>query len=180
MKKILSATIIIAGLVAFTSCNDDINPQSEDTATAFGGIEFSVGQNTATRTQYSTQDWLQIEWLMDDKITIACDQTQAPISITDKNTAGYYDSSNWGDIKSAEYKVNQLIADTHDVPLSNGSTASVTTNNKAKITSVSTDLTKRLYWGKNNPDGSQQDHTFYAGYGENITINPSSGVATCR
>ncbi|MCF0185159.1 MAG: hypothetical protein HUJ98_01560, partial [Bacteroidaceae bacterium] len=177
MKKIYYVTALVAGMLSLASCNDNEPGGGGNTPTnPQEGINFNIGLESATsRTKYAPNDWLQIEWVKDDKITICCDQTQAPKD-ADKTKPGYLDDSNWEKKTSAVYKVTKVIAENHTVPVSGGE-ATITNNSKAMI-AVNGEETP-LYWGKNNPDGSQLEHTFYAGYGENIKIDPSSGVATC-
>lgn len=161
---------IAAGVLALAGCTEDLDSLS-GSAAPYSGINFSMTSDSPnTRTQYSTKDWLQIEWIEGDKITIACDQTQAPIS----NDAANLDESNWAKKTSAIYEVSQVIADQHSVALSNNTTQQITTNSKAKIESISTDAKDALYWG-----GNKVDYVFYAAYGESVTINETTGVAKC-
>ncbi|MCF0158879.1 MAG: hypothetical protein HUJ83_10255 [Veillonella sp.] len=179
MNKIYTISALIAGMLSLASCNDNepsvVNPSAE----AKDAINFSIGlESPSSRTQYAENDWLQIEWLIGDKISIFSGQTVAPKTITDKTKAGYYEDNNWQPLKSAGYEVSQINPEdqvAYDVELAGGGTASVTNNNKARIKASSTDPKKILYWGKNNVT-----HTFYAAYGAGITMDdPSSGLIKC-
>ncbi|MCF0160218.1 MAG: hypothetical protein HUJ98_13655, partial [Bacteroidaceae bacterium] len=144
-------------------------------AEAQSGINFNIGlEEASSRTQYSTQDWLQIEWLLNDEISIFCSQTQHPTKITDKTNSGYLKDNNWATYTSAKYKVSELLDDPHEVELSDGSKKNITTKSKAHLKASSTDAKQALYWGK-----GYSEHTFYAGYGAGITIDPNTGKATC-
>lgn len=161
---------IAAGVLALAGCTEDLDSLS-GSAAPYSRINFSMTSNSPnTRTQYASNDWLQIEWIKGDKITIACDQTQAPIS----NDAANLDESNWAKKTSAIYEVSQVIADQHNVELSNNTTQQISTNSKARIKPSSTDAKDALYWG-----GNKVDYVFYAAYGESVTINETTGVAKC-
>ncbi|MCF0194831.1 MAG: hypothetical protein HUK00_06615 [Bacteroidaceae bacterium] len=156
MKKIFSLLAMASAMMSIVSCSDDADLQSG----AHGGISFSLtGDNGSTRTQYASNDWRQIEWKVNDTIKLVCAQTQAP------DGAG-----GWISKTSADYVVYEPVAHSWDY---NGTT--ITNYSKAKIQPSTADV---LYWGENKSDGTPQQHTFYAGYGEDITIT-TDGEATC-
>ena len=172
MKTKYYIPALLAGMLSLVGCKDN-EPDGSKPANPQEGINFSIGQDSPnSRAHYSKEDWLQIEWVWQDLITIACDQTQAPVNITDPEDPGYEEPSNWQKNPKAEYIVDKVIAYTHDVELSDKSKQSITTNSKATIKLNSSDPKKGLYW-------SSGVHTFYASYGKGITINPSTGVAKC-
>ena len=165
MKKTFYVLVLLAGLLSLASCNDKEPNGGNNPANPQDGINFTIGQESpSSRTHYASNDWLQIEWDMNDLITIACAQTQAPTD--DKKTS-------WTSKTSAVYKVNKLIPYPHDVFEGGTKIGTITTNSKAGITANSSSASDALYWGSG-------EHTFYAGYGENISINPSTGRATCQ
>ena len=179
MKKIFSILTIAASLLTVASCSDDTaapnNGGGEQTTAE--GITFSVGADE-TRAHYNASDWRQIEWDLNDNVLIACNETQAPTTITDKTQTGYYDDSNWASKTSATYLVTKLIAEQYTIT-GTGGTATITANRKAEIAAKGT-AKDALYWGKYD-NGSPIDHTFYAAYGDNVkAIDASSGVATCE
>ncbi|MCF0186349.1 MAG: hypothetical protein HUJ98_07680, partial [Bacteroidaceae bacterium] len=117
MKNIFSISAMAAGVLALASCNniEPKTPQDEDDGS--NNIKFSIGQSEASsRTQYSADDDLQIEWLKGDKITIWA--TPAQQSTT-----------------SADYVVSQVIATTKTI-----GEKEMTTNSKAKIAPIGTAL----------------------------------------
>ncbi|MCF0187255.1 MAG: hypothetical protein HUJ98_12305, partial [Bacteroidaceae bacterium] len=165
MKKIYYMPALLAGMLSLASCNDNEPNGGDKPANPQDAINFNIGQKSASsRTHYAANDWLQIEWDSNDQITIACAQTQAPTS-----------DGKWASKKSANYTVTQVLPNTQKINI-DGVEKEVTTNSKAKI--AVKDGETALYWGQNNPDSSPRLHTFYAGYGEGITID-DEGVAKC-
>ena len=184
MKTIYYIPALVAGILSLASCNDN-EPSSggNSPAEAQSGINFNIGlEEASSRTEYSTADWLQIEWVAGqnpDLITIFCANTKHPKLTADKSDNRYYTDANWEGKDNAVYKVSSVIPYTHDVTLSDGTTQSVTTNSKAHITVNSTDPKDALYWNTVN-----EYYTFYAGYGEHFGMefknNAYTGVAVCR
>ena len=167
MKTTYYIPALLAGMLSLVGCKDNEPEGGNTPANPQDAINFSIGQESPnSRTQYSEKDWLQIEWLdgsiegtTADEITIFCDQTLGNNKIPKK---------------SAEYKVTKVIPYEHDVELSGGGTQKITTYNKASIGIKSGNVTDGLYW-----QGANVKHTFYAGYGKGIAIDPSTSTATC-
>ncbi|MCF0186347.1 MAG: hypothetical protein HUJ98_07670, partial [Bacteroidaceae bacterium] len=166
MKKIYYIPALLAGMLSLASCNDNepgggntpVNPQE--------GINFNIGlESASSRTHYADNDWLQIEWNPNDQVTIACAQTQAPTS-----------EGKWASKTSANYTVTDVLPNTQEITI-DGVKQEVTTDSKAKIAVKAGETA--LYWGDNDENDKPIDHTFYAGYGENIKIDPNSGIARC-
>ena len=176
-KKTFTLMTIAAGMLAMAACSDDAAKPYEGDATSKEGISFSLGTDNQTRVEYSEKDWRQMEWNMGDKIVIACSQTQAPTTITDKTAPGYFDDSNWATKTGAAYSVYELIADSYKVTDTYGTETTLTANRKAKV-AVSGTAKDALYWGKND-NGNPISHTFYAGYGPNISVT-TAGMAKCQ
>mgnify|MGYP004448055575 CR=1 FL=1 len=165
MKKIYYVPALLAGILSVASCNDKEPDGGKTPADLSKSINFNIGQESPnSRTHYATNDWLQIEWDKGDLITIACDQT------LDNNKRPY---------KSAEYIVTQPLDCKHKATVVDDqgteSEIEITTKSAANIGTKSGVETDGLFW-----KGDGVEHTFYAGYGEGITIDPSTGVATCK
>ena len=173
MKKIYYVPALLAGMLSLASCNDnEPNGGNAPSGTQYG-INFSLSQDSpSSRTHYAENDWLQIAWNMDDKITIVSNQTQSPLTITDPETKGYESPSNWKKNTSAVYKVTKVITEPHEVGTTSGKKW-IANNSGANIEIGSGKATDALYW-------TTGEHIFYAGYGEDITIDASTGVAKCK
>ena len=176
-KKIFSLMTIAAGMLAMAACSDNAGAPYEGDATSKEGINFSIGTDNQTRVEYSEKDWRQMEWNLGDKIVITCPQTQAPTTITDKTDPGYLNDNNWASKTSAAYSVYELVPDTYTITDEHGTSTSLTANRKAKV-AVNGTAKDALYWGKND-NGNPIEHTFYAGYGPNISVT-TAGIATCQ
>lgn len=135
MKKTLFFAFALV-LLASCSNEDDYNYGVNRAE----GINFCLYQDNGgeTRTEYSTADWLQIDWTVGDKIDILCDNTLAAAS---GNTLR----------KKATYKVTGYVQNS----------GGTNVKHQARIT---TDDGNPLYW--NDKDGAK--HDFYATYGEDI------------
>lgn len=132
-------------LVMLASCNnEDLTPGAHHNQSG-DCINFSAVQDSETRTEYAANDWLQIDWNVDDQLTIWCMETQYPKD-------GTSTSAEWNSKTSGKFKVKSVI------PTVNS--AGKTTNSRANIVSV--DASNDLYW-------SEGQHNFFAGYGADIT-----------
>ncbi|MCF0199555.1 MAG: hypothetical protein HUK02_09575 [Bacteroidaceae bacterium] len=176
MKKIVFLMNVMTGVLALTACSDDAVAPSGGGTVAVGEVNFTLSQEPATRAHYASQDWLQMEWDVNDVVTIACAQTQAPVTVTDPSDPDFYAADNWQTKTSAEYKVTSVLPYTYDVSLSDGGKTTVTTNSLAKIGPSSNDPKEELYW-VDDANGKPSQHTFYAAAGAGVTINASSGKA---
>ena len=117
MNKIFSISALAAGMLTLASCNDvePKTPQEDDNDP--NAINFSIGQGEASsRTQYSAEDDLQIEWIKGDYVTISATPAQ-------------------GTTTSAKYVVSRAIQSTKNID-----GKEVTTNSKAKIAPTGTAL----------------------------------------
>ncbi|MCF0187371.1 MAG: hypothetical protein HUJ98_12905, partial [Bacteroidaceae bacterium] len=154
MKKNLTYILAFAGLAAMTSCQkDDING-GNGTGTPGGNITISCGlDQTRSRAQYADNDWLQIEWQMNDNVKVFCAETQG------KSGEEFVPKT------VGTYKVSTLVPTEYKVTTANAGEKTVSNNNAAKLTAVD-----GLYWNK-------AAHTFYAAFGD-ATVVPTTGVAT--
>ena len=115
-NKIFSIAALAAGML-LASCSDMEPTTPQDEAADPNAINFSIGQGEASsRTQYSADDDLQIEWLKGDNITIWATPAK-------------------GSATSADYVVSQVVASTKTID-----GKEVTTNSKAKIAPTGTGL----------------------------------------
>ena len=163
----------MAGILSVASCNDNEPDGGKTPEESQYGINFSLCQESpSSRTHYATNDWLQLEWDLDDPITIACNQTQAPVNIFVPTEAGYEDPTNWQKKSSSLYKVTTVLDDYHQV-LVDDEYVDIKTKSKANIKVSSGQAKDALYW-------TTGDHIFYAGFGEDIKIDPSTGTARCK
>lgn len=138
MKKI---AFFISALALLASCNNEELTANNSGTGSDEGISFNLYQDAdGTRTEYSTADWLQIDWKYNDSIKIFCAETIGECSPS-KN--GVCTTRNTG-----IYHVTSTIAAKNS--------AGVTTNSQARIAAMSNDDV--LYW-------NEGQHTFYAVYG---------------
>ena len=161
MKKtnlfILAATALTAMLGA---CSEDKLGQGDGSGHPQGGVNFNIG-GVETRTSYSNQDWLQIEWVAGDQVKVFCSNTQEPTSPTPTD-------ADWQPKTVATYNVTP-VAHTHTVVVE-GESHDITTNCKGTLSAAGTGL----YWKSDR-------HTFYAAYGANATMaDAASGILKCQ
>ena len=182
MKKTYCISALMASVLLLTGCRDEdfkVDNSQTQSDVQQNGINFNIGveaPDDQTRTQYTKQDWLQLEWEISDTILIACAETQAPKTwinpARDKGTAAWYNDSNWETYTQARYRLTNIYDKTYPVKLENGNTVNVTTKSNAHITCADT---RELYWGPNNSKGQPKEHTFYAACGKNVESLTTGG-----
>lgn len=159
MKKNLYILAAVALTALLGGCAEDKLGQGDGSGHPQGGINFNIG-GVETRTSYSNQDWLQIEWTSGDQVKIFCSNTQAP-------TTSSPTDADWAPKTVATYSVTP-VAHTHSVTVG-GESHDITTNCKGTLSS-----TAGLYW-------TSGKHIFYAAYGADATMaDAASGVVKCK
>ncbi|MCF0183207.1 MAG: hypothetical protein HUK01_02590 [Bacteroidaceae bacterium] len=172
MRKVLFIVTMLA-VAACSGDNDlDIAVQAQAPANAGEAITFTLVRGDFTRLHYARQDWLQLEWDEGDLVTIACDQTQAPTGTG---------ASRWQKKTSAVYRIAEAVEETYDVQAEDEDgvtgTYTLSAKTKARMAPLSSDRKETLYWGPDTEEGTPRQHTFYAAYGDSVTIEPGLALA---
>ena len=150
--KNIAYILSLAGLMAFASCQkDNFNGGAAEPG---GNITFTCGTDDArSRTQYAVNDWLQIEWQLNDEVKIYSSQTK--------------DMTGQAAKTSASYNVSKLIEREYDISTDAQNPKKIKNNNSANLT---VGEGGGLFWGTGS-------HTLYAVHGD-ADVNPSTGKAT--